>query len=638
MITTAGGFLVWARDRWLTAGLLAIALIAFFLAVKFRHTPTLEDRFAGESPGIAAMLDEEPSSLLVQAGVVALALLPVIYLSTLCHEAGHAVMAWCVGYVVLSFGLGLGRPFLVWRLGRTRFFLGRTKPLQGITFTMAPGRPPARWRQVVNLAGGVLGNTLLALAALSLLALVPAGKCVWWTILLFNAAAVVLNLVPVTPRLGSLSVRNDGGQILRALRGRAVALPQPLLIEQVLALQGLWKDIGDDANLYYHRMVSAAAWEELGDVEHAEKLCGEAEALPRPSWPILRAWGALVHGIIAARTGQFAASAKALDEAEAAYRQLGHDPGLFLVSWVRAKLLREQGDAAAALHSLDSLAASPLQAAVREAGALGVLASRLRLRAELDDLAGAEALRAEYESAPRRLFALARNLSVYQALARLHGRRGDWAGADAAYRKALHSAGKLYSLFTTPSEQARFARVQAPLLTEARECLEQLGKGMEDQHLRDVFPNTEEIERRRGMELQKRATRQRRLALVLVLFNTIVLLGLVAIVHFRPTGPLTVEVQPGVRFPARRATTPTEYLLQLPIRAGAHFGPAGAMLLICLALWTTLALVVLPVAFLAGPLMPASRNGGGKWFLFLALLPWLSWIGCYLLTPLRPLR
>src|SRR5262249_50711201 len=62
---------------------------------------------------------EGPAGLLLELGVVVVVLLPILYLSTLCHEAGHALLGWCVGYVVLSFGLGLGRPFLVLGLGGT---------------------------------------------------------------------------------------------------------------------------------------------------------------------------------------------------------------------------------------------------------------------------------------------------------------------------------------------------------------------------------------------------------------------------------------------------------------------------------------------------------------------------------------
>jgi tetratricopeptide (TPR) repeat protein len=409
--------------------------------------------------------------------LVALVALPVVYLSSLGHELGHALMGRCVGYAVTSFGLGLGRPFLVWPLGNTHFYLGRTKPLQGVTFFLAPGRPRARWRKVAFLAGGVLANALLGTAALGLLYLLPAGSAVWWTVLAINGLLVICSLAPTVNWIGVLGIPSDGSQIFEALRGRARPVPLPQLIEHVQKLRGLWQDIGDYPTLYYHLMWAVMAWEELGDVEHAQKLCDEAEALRPAGWPVLRAWGALARAAVAARMGGFAAGGTALDEAEAVYRALEHEGGLFIAAWARARLLRGQGDEAGALRLLDSLAAGPLPAGAQEVCAIGLLASRLCARAEQDDTSGAEALRGEYEAAPRRLSCAASHLSVYRALGRMYIRRGAWEEADAAYQKALQAAGKLHAMFTSPAEQGRYGRAQEGLLAEAREFLERLGRG-----------------------------------------------------------------------------------------------------------------------------------------------------------------
>jgi tetratricopeptide (TPR) repeat protein len=561
--------------------------------------------------------------------VAALVLLPVVYLSTLGHEVGHALVARCVGYAVLSFGLGLGRPFMVWRLGRTRFFLARTKPLQGITFTLAPGRPPARWRKVIMLAGGILGNALLAAAALGLLYLLPAGSTVWWTALAVNGLAVIVNLIPTPQGIGVLGIPTDGGQIFQALRGRARSVPQPKRIEDVQKVCGLWRDIGDYPTLYNHLMLAAAAWEELGEVEHAQELCDEAEALRLTNWPVLSALGALVRGAVAARAGRFADGAAALDEAEAVYRALDHEVGLFTVRWARAGLLREQGDAAGALRLLDALAAGPLPAGARELSAIGLLASRLCARADKDNIAGLEALRAEYEAAPRGLSSAARDVRVYRALGRMYGRRADWAGADAAYRKAVQAAGKLYAMFASPAEQARYARAQAGLLAEAHDCLERLGSGQDDRHLREVFPARDEIERRRQTVLQQRGGRQRRLAWGMVVVNAAVLAGLATSLHLRGTVP---DRRPSVW----AAATLGDHLLHLVRRAAAHFGPPGAVLLVSLVLWTALAFVPLLFPPLIGRLFPALRHRGGLSAACLAALPWLVWLFCYLWLTLYP--
>src|SRR5205823_2623173 len=48
--------------------------------------------------------------------------LPIFYLSGFLHEVGHAVMGWLCGYVVTSFGMGLGRPLWVGRCGTARVY------------------------------------------------------------------------------------------------------------------------------------------------------------------------------------------------------------------------------------------------------------------------------------------------------------------------------------------------------------------------------------------------------------------------------------------------------------------------------------------------------------------------------------
>jgi hypothetical protein len=44
---------------------------------------------------------------------LALLFLPVLYVSILLHEVGHAVAGWGTGFVVTSLGLGTGRTWCV---------------------------------------------------------------------------------------------------------------------------------------------------------------------------------------------------------------------------------------------------------------------------------------------------------------------------------------------------------------------------------------------------------------------------------------------------------------------------------------------------------------------------------------------
>jgi hypothetical protein len=301
-----------------------------------------------------------------------------------------------------------------------------------------------------------------------------------------------------------------------------------------------------------------------------------------------------------------------------------------LVALARAELLREQGDAAGALRSLDALATEPWPAWIRKAAAVDLLAARLYTRAALDDLAGAESRRAEYEALPRRSPSPTRDLRLYRSLAQLYARRADWAAADAANRKAVQAAARLYAQFATPHEHTRFAQAQAGLLAEARECLERLGRSHEDQHLRDVFPAPEDVQRRQQELRRRRASRWQRLAVGLVLVNLAVLAGLTAFLRFPQEG---AGVPPAFPIPVPA----WNYVRQFVRGASDRFGPVGGMFLGCLLTYTASAVVVLLPSLLLGRLVPALRHRGGGAALFLAILPWLIGIGYFLFSRARSL-
>src|SRR5262249_55694669 len=161
-----------------------------------------------------------------------------------CHELGHAVLGRWAGYAVGSFGMGLGQPFLVWSWGTTRVYLGRSRPMQGITFSVTARGPVPRWGRVLMLSGGVGANPLLAAAAAGLLVLLPGWGPVWWALLFCNAVALI-NLVPITVRAGQLRMRSDGSQILQQFRRVRRNVPMPERIEGAQARRGLWQDVGD---------------------------------------------------------------------------------------------------------------------------------------------------------------------------------------------------------------------------------------------------------------------------------------------------------------------------------------------------------------------------------------------------------
>ena len=199
------------------------------------------------------------------------------------------MLARLAGYMVLSFGMGVGRPFLVWNWAGTRVYLAWTNPLQGLTFSLAPGKPPSGGRQALMLAGGVIANALLTVVGLGLYLFLP------WVappgaIVLCNAVMVASNLFPVAVRLGRSTLLTDGGQILRVLRGRVVPSSPLDRIARLALLRGLWQDIGDYPCLYSHLAETANAWNQLDDLEMAERLCREMDAVPPSGYPILERW------------------------------------------------------------------------------------------------------------------------------------------------------------------------------------------------------------------------------------------------------------------------------------------------------------------------------------------------------------
>ena len=80
--------------------------------------------------------------------LVLVALLPVLYLSIVVHELGHAVLGWLAGWRITSLGMGTGRPLLVLSWRGVRVYFCRNRPLQGLTFLYAPQLYPARSRTV----------------------------------------------------------------------------------------------------------------------------------------------------------------------------------------------------------------------------------------------------------------------------------------------------------------------------------------------------------------------------------------------------------------------------------------------------------------------------------------------------------
>jgi hypothetical protein len=173
----------------------------------------------------------------------------LVYVSIVAHELGHALAGWAMGFTITSFGLGIGRPFAVLSLGRTRFYLGITKPLQGLTFGLPPVFYPPRRTMVPFLAGGIIANILLLVGALALCRWVPSGRSLWLTAAVANAFLAIPSLIPFQFKIGKASLRNDGRLIVQTLRDRVISQSPFEVVQTLKALRPLWKSIGDDATL-----------------------------------------------------------------------------------------------------------------------------------------------------------------------------------------------------------------------------------------------------------------------------------------------------------------------------------------------------------------------------------------------------
>jgi hypothetical protein len=582
---------------------------------------------------------DEPGSSLVRNGpllsllIVLLAIYPVVYVSAFCHELGHALLARWNGFLVTSFGMGIGRPLWVGSWRGSRVYVCRQKPLQGITFSVMTQLYPTRRQLVAMLAGGVLANFALAAVAFLLWRLLPWGGEVWATAGLLNAALAVGNLVPFNSRVGTTTLRTDGGLIWQVLRGRTAVGEAPERLERLAALRGLWESVGDHLGLWVHVLGAAAAWRDLGDVERAEALCAEAEALPLEATPFTRAYGAVVRAAVLRAAGKFADCAALLDAAEQGFRDLGHEAGLFLTAWGRAELLLQQGRAAEAVAALDELAGHRL-VATRPGLRFALLESRLCARATLPDGDGVEPLRREYERYRAPL--ATRDLRVYRGLARLHVRREEWERAAEAYRTAVAAVRKLYGLLAKSDDGRRFAQGQADLLAEAGTCLRRVGADAEADKLAGAL-TADTAGDSAAADRQRRGRRLHRAAWALTAVNAVCAVALVAavwVLECRAVSPGLVLAPTGERLVLKHPPTAREFFLGLPLFVEARVGRAWGIFLTCLVIGVVLVPLVSALLAAGGRLLPAVRGRGGSLIFWLALMPWLGWLLYVLLAPI----
>ena len=469
-------------------------------------------------------------------------LLPIWYFSAFAHELGHAIMADTVGFAVTSFGLGVGRPFVVFSLGRTQIYFCRTKPLQGISFCVPPQLIPPRRQMIPYLAGGIIANTLLALIALALYRWLPWGRSVSLPACAVNAILAVVNLVPFYGRIGKASLRTDGGQILQILRDRVISVPAPQVIQALYTFREFWLSIHNHTMLRIYILGSASAYAEMNDFVLGDLILSELEPLDPSDLPTVQAREAMVRGAIHCGAGRLDRAEQALVAADALFQATGDDGGRLFTAMQRLWLRIARGDMPGALGDLGALhshrlyqRSSWIQASVH--------AFCVQAHAAASNALGAEQALVSYESMRKRQPSAWRDLQVYRALARLRVQDEDWVRAELAYRRAVAAIDELARSCPDAEDRRGFLERQSPLLDEVRRCYHQLNRAEEGERLIAPVISAEHIEQRLDEERRRRLLRLGRVGRWTLLIDVCCAMGLIMsliFVRFVPTHPLAV--------------------------------------------------------------------------------------------------
>ncbi|MDR3637133.1 MAG: hypothetical protein P4L84_25240 [Isosphaeraceae bacterium] len=516
--------------------------------------------------------------------VIALLLVyPVLYASVLLHELGHVVTGHMAGFTVTSFGVGTARPLWVFRVAGLRVYFAVVRPFVGLTWAFMPQLFPSKGRLVAFAAGGILANASAVAVALLCWGLLPWGGAIWIATAAINGFLAVFSLVPLKPQTGKAPVRTDGTLILQALRSESFAAPPPLTIQTERAFRGLWSAIGDDLMLQIHQVSAAEAWAALGEYDRAKALLAEADGSQGSTPSTVRALGHLVRGEVATGLGRFSDAGRALDDAEASFRDDAHALGLLTVALCRAQLRLQCGDAAGAVVDLDSLLPR-IKATGRAELSTAALLPRVGAAVILSDREALSQCMTQYERARRSQHSAVRDLYVYQTGARFYTACGERTDAEPYFRRAIAAAAELAAAWLDPGERKHFIERSNPLIEEARQCLG--GSADLNQLLVALDPGPEEARRERDQRL-------RGVGLRLLLMNGV---GIAAV------AALARVVEP------------------IPCRLCIGFA-------VVLGLCTAIAGLYLVLDRTVGRWVPALRWTGGMIVLLLACFPWALVIG-----------
>jgi hypothetical protein len=462
--------------------------------------------------------------------IALLALLLAMYLGAFVHESGHALFGWWMGYRVTSFGMGVGRPLVVWRCGTTRVYFALSRPMQGITFVVHPRLLPPVGASLTYLAGGPILQSVFAVLLVGAAWLIPRGREALLLAGVVNGVWAFVNFIPMRVRIGTFTMRSDGRLMLDFLRRGSIETPIRDLVHTIEGLRGLWTRVGDTLILRCTLLGQAIKWVELGACEPARHSWEESESLPSEPWSWLQAYRLLVQAEVASASGSQQVAQQAITRAEELFAAEDHIEGLFLIAMARVNIHLREGDIQAARTRLAELAKHPLAIRRPALGAwVGIHLLRLAANLPAPDLA---AMEGEASQILRRHPSLGLERRFYHTLAHAAAAGGDVTRAQRAYQAALTAAEQLYAGWTHEPSRLAFIASQAALIADARTYFETQGLSGEAEKLKEMFPTPKEAQRRQREAAERRTRRQHRLLRWAALASMVpALLALFAIVR-----------------------------------------------------------------------------------------------------------
>lgn len=368
---------------------------------------------------------------------------PVLWVSVLLHEAGHALAGKLAGYHVAAWGLGDGEPLLLVpsasRPTRTRFFVCRRSPFSGYTGAIFPGLLPTRGQAIAFVLGGPTANLLLAVAGLGVLGANGGGINVVLGLLLIGVNALLCLMALAPGRAGGLPT--DGMRLTGLLGVRPAHVPAASP-QAILDQADLWRRLHAPTLVQFSLLSAAVAAAQIGDTTTARTCLNEAVALPD-----LDAYARLAQGVHLETAGNAERTREAFRQARTAYQAAGHRAA------ARMTHIYEAGDDADALNDLylgtltqqfpclRTLAAARYLLAVCADGATPALATAL----------------SRYQTARLAWRSDTQDAHVFAVAAQILLRDGDTAGAHVLREQAQRAAKQVeYALADDPDALAAF--------------------------------------------------------------------------------------------------------------------------------------------------------------------------------------